>query len=216
MSKQNILVVAAHCDDLELGCGGTIAKLSEEGHKIICYVMTNSEWKNENNEVLRKKEDAFKGAKKAAEILGYELIIGEEDAHDILVRDTLVLKLFDVINRNKIDTIFTHWHDDYHIPHWRINQLVLNCCKKTPRVLGYSVNWYLGRTPFAPNFFISISETQWNKRIEALKCYTDEYKRVGKNWVQYLDNLTQCYGQQIGTHRAEGFHIYKFRWDINE
>jgi len=56
----NVLVVTAHHDDLELGCGGTIAKLHDRESRLISLVLTNSEYRGPDKTIIRTKEAAEK------------------------------------------------------------------------------------------------------------------------------------------------------------
>ncbi|MHA1995610.1 MAG: PIG-L deacetylase family protein [Candidatus Hodarchaeales archaeon] len=208
----NILVVTAHHDDLELGCGGSVAKFIEEGNKVFSLVMTHSGYQAPDQTIVRAKETASEEAKAAAHVLGYELISFDEDTFDIQVKDSNIVKILKIIQEEKIDTVLSHWHNDTHPPHLKINQMVLHASRNVPRVLGFEVNWYIGKSTFSPNFFIPISEVQWEKKIEALRSYKTEYERIGSKWVDYFDRRTKNFGIQIGVSRAEGFHIYKFLW----
>lgn len=210
----NILVVSAHHDDLELGCGGTIAKLIGGGNKTISLVMTHSGYQGPDKKIVRTKEEAIKEAHLASKVLGYELITFDEDTFDISVTDSNIVKILDVIQKFKIDTVFTHWHGDSHPPHRRINTMVLHACRQVPRVLGFAVNWYISELNFSPRFFVSLDNSHWERKIKALQCYDSEFKRAGKKWVEYLNNQTLNYGAQIGVERAEGFISYKFLWGL--
>src|SRR3989338_5142707 len=130
----NVLVVIAHHDDLELGCGGTIAKFKEEGHKVTSLVLTHSGYKGISKAIARTKEDAIKEARLASKVLGYELVSFDEDTLDAPVMDYNVVKILDLITRRKINTVFTHWHGDTHPPHKRINTMALHACRNVPRV----------------------------------------------------------------------------------
>jgi LmbE family N-acetylglucosaminyl deacetylase len=210
----NVLVVTAHHDDLELGCGGTIAKLSDEGHRVISLVMTHSGYQGRDKIRVRTKEEAIEEAHLASQILGYELISFDEDTFDISISDSNILKILNLIFQYKIDTVLTHWHGDTHPPHRRINTMVLHACRHVPRVLGFAVNWYIGEQPFSPNFFVSIDDSKWERKIKALQCYESEFQRTGTKWVEYLNNQTLNYGTQIGVKRAEGYVLYKYLWDL--
>jgi LmbE family N-acetylglucosaminyl deacetylase len=110
----NILVVTAHHDDLELGCGGTVAKMIDSGHRVVSLVMTHSGYKGADGTVVRDRETARTEAEQASQILGYKLICHDEDTFDIPVNDSNICKILDTISENKINTVFTHWHGDTH------------------------------------------------------------------------------------------------------
>jgi LmbE family N-acetylglucosaminyl deacetylase len=213
MDNMNILVVVAHHDDLELGCGGTVARLCDEGHRVISAVMTHSGYHGPDGNIVRDREASLKEAELASKVLGYELFSFDEDTFDMPVTDENIVKILNLINKFQIDTVFTHWHGDTHPPHKRTNTMVLHACRNVPRVLGMEINWYIGEKPFSPNFFISIDSSQWKRKIKALKCYKTEFKRAGAKWVKYLNNQTLNYGTKNGVSRAEGFVVYKYLWE---
>jgi LmbE family N-acetylglucosaminyl deacetylase len=208
----NILVVSAHHDDLELGCGGTVAKLISEGHAVTSLVMTNSGYQDPDQKPIRAKSEALEEAKMASQTLGYALVSYDEDTLDIPVSDENIVKILRTIKEREIDTILTHWHGDSHPPHKRVNTMVLHASRQVPRVLGFAVHWYLGEEPFAPNFFVPIDDAHWDQKIKALGCYQSEFKRTGTKWVDYQDHQTRLFGTQFGVSRAEGFVVYKYLW----
>ncbi len=209
----NVLVVTAHHDDLELGCGRTIAKLLHGEHQVISLVMTHSGYQGADGTYARNKDVVKKESRSASLIMGYKLVCFDEDTLDIPISDSNICKILDTINKYKIDAVFTHWHGDTHPPHRRINTMVLHACHHVPRVLGFAVNWYIGEQPFSPRLFISIDDSQWERKIKALQCYGSEFQRAGIRWVEYMNNQTSNYGTQIGVKRAEGFVVYKYLWD---
>src|SRR5208282_335532 len=83
----NILVVVAHHDDLEIGCGGSIAKLIAAGNRVTCLVMTNSEYSSAQGVVIRRREDAAAESILAARTLGYEIISIDQNCFDIAMSD---------------------------------------------------------------------------------------------------------------------------------
>jgi len=208
----NVLVVTAHHDDLELGCGGTVAKLTDQGHRVISLVMTRSEYAGPDGVIVRSEESATAEGLLASQVLGYELISFDQDALDMPVNDSNVVKILSTIQKYSIDTVFTHWHGDTHPPHKRINTMVLHACRYVPRVLSFAVNWYIGEQTFSPRFFVSVDDSQWERKIRALQSYESEFQRAGARWVEYLNNQSLNYGTQVGVKRAEGYVPYKFLW----
>ena len=69
MSK-NILAIGAHFDDIELGCGGSIAKHALEGDNVYAYVATVSGFSNPYSKSVRKNSVAKKEGKAAMNVLG--------------------------------------------------------------------------------------------------------------------------------------------------
>ena len=57
MSTKNVLAVGAHADDVEIGCGGTVALHARNGDKVILLIMAESFYTYYNGTVLRSKEE---------------------------------------------------------------------------------------------------------------------------------------------------------------
>lgn len=205
----NILVVTAHHDDLELGCGGTLAKLVEAGHRAYSLVLTHSGYRAPDGRDVRLRESALSEGKAAASVLGYELIAHEEDTLDLKVSDANACKILNVVREHGIDTMFTHWPGDTHPVHQRVATMAIQASRGVPRVFGFAVNWYIGPAPFHPTSFFSLEERHWELKIKALRCYQSEFSRMGEEWVAYLDRQTLNLGIPLGVSRAEGFVTFK-------
>ena len=65
-----ILAIGAHLDDIELACGGVLAKAVKAGHTVKMVVMTDSAYSNFDGSVLRTQEEASREGRAAAERLG--------------------------------------------------------------------------------------------------------------------------------------------------
>lgn len=57
MTKRNVLAVGAHADDIEIGCGGVVAKHVKNGDNVYMLVMTTPEYFNYDGRVLRRREE---------------------------------------------------------------------------------------------------------------------------------------------------------------
>ena len=53
MARKNILAVGAHADDVEIGCGGTIASHIKNGDRVIILIMTESFFTNYNGGIIK-------------------------------------------------------------------------------------------------------------------------------------------------------------------
>lgn len=213
-SKRNILVVSAHHDDLEVACGGAVARFVAEGHTVTSLVMTHSGYQDQHGREVRRRADALAEGRAAAAVLGYDLISLDEDTFDIPVADRSTARIIDIVQTRKIDTVFTHWAGDTHPAHARVHTMALQACRRVPRLFVFAANWYIGDLPFHPTTFVSLEEDHWQKKLEALACYKSEYARAGQVWVEYLDHGTRNYGVQLGVERAEGFGTLKNLMDL--
>mgnify|MGYP000509942271 CR=1 FL=1 len=74
-NKLTILAIGAHGDDIELACGGSLAKAISKGHQVIMVVVTGRDSKDHKNVSIRDNGSAEKEAKAAAKILGISKLI---------------------------------------------------------------------------------------------------------------------------------------------
>ena len=128
MSRQ-ILIVSAHPDDMEIGMGGTVAKLVEEGAEITSLIVTDGGrasnpfgWTEQQMAEVRRAE-----ALRAAEVLGVKDVIfcDQPDASDEVDVKAVRRKLVEVLTRLKPTEIYTlHEELDRHTAHRQAGSLV--------------------------------------------------------------------------------------------
>lgn len=121
----NVLAIGAHPDDLEMLCGGTLAKYAAQGHRVsMIHVSTG----NVGHRVIPQDELILTRAREAREagaLIGAEVIsLGEMDLHiraeNMSTRD----KIVDVIRQTRPDIIITHNPRDYMDDHEETSRLV--------------------------------------------------------------------------------------------
>ena len=118
--KLKILAVGAHGDDIELACGGTLAKAIECNHQVEMVLVTGSGSDDHNDVVIRNKDEAKREAIMAATILGVDNlhILGYQDTN-VPYSAELISKLDKIILEFNPDIIFTHFVFDTHQDHIR-------------------------------------------------------------------------------------------------
>ena len=114
LSGRRVLIVGAHADDIEIGCGGTAHKLLQAGSEVTGLVVTDTHYVRDGV-VHRDSAVAQQEGREAAKILGYETHFGSVRNNDVKVTSELVYFIRDHIERCKADTIFTHWDGDAHL-----------------------------------------------------------------------------------------------------
>lgn len=147
--KMNILAIGAHPDDIEVGCGGTLAKYSEKGHNVYLYVATDGGARGDPE--TRIKEQEF-----SAKILGAKkLYWGGYTDTQISINKETIWNLEKVIKEITPDLIFVNFCDDTHQDHRHIAQITISATRYVRNVLFYE-------TPttqnFNPNVFVQLGE----------------------------------------------------------
>lgn len=206
----NILAIGAHFDDIELGCGGALAKHVAKGDKVYAYVATLSGYKNPNNKIVRSNAIALEEGSAAMKILGVELICGDFNTLELEFSEALNMQIVNIIEDKKIDRVYTHWTGDIHHDHHNLAKATLHSCRHVKRILMYRSNWYHSSDRFNGNFYIDITDF-WQKKVDAISAHRSELERVHKKWISFFKNEAENAGQRIESGgMAEVFEIVKW------
>ena len=208
----NILAIGAHFDDIELGCGGTLAKHIAEGDKVFILVVTNSEYRDYDGRTIRTKKVALEEGQKAASILGVaptHLILEGFENQRVLYSMELIEKIDKIIDKLKIGTVYTHWIHDVHQDHSAVGKATLNAARHVPRILMYRSNWYATDAAFRGNFFVDIS-SYIETKIKAIKAHETEYKKFGEKWIDFVKHQNRNSGIEMEAEYAEAFEIIRY------
>lgn len=205
----NVLAIGAHFDDIELGCGGALAKHLTNGDNVYAYVATKSGFTNHQNIVIRSNEVADKEGENAMNILGVTLIKGNFDALKIEFTDELNIDILKIVEDKKIDLVYSHWTGDIHHDHQAVARASLHSCRHVPRQLMYRSNWYHSNLEFKGNFYVDISDF-WEIKKKSIEAHESEMERTGKKWIEFFHNEAKNAGQRIAVKYAEVFEVVKW------
>lgn len=206
----NVLAIGAHFDDVELGCGGVLAKHVEQGDHVYVYVATVSGFSDHYNQSVRESGTALREAQAAMGALGVkELICGQFETLELEFVDALNVEIIKVVIEKKIDLVYTHWVGDIHHDHQAVARASLHSCRHVPRLLMYRSNWYHATQEFRGNFYVDITET-WVTKEKAILAHESEVERTGRKWVRFFRNEAENAGQRIGVPMAEVFEVVKY------
>lgn len=202
-----LLCLGAHCDDIEIGCGGTILRLQEE------YRIDRLQWVVFTSNELRRAE-ALHSAQQFVDGLG--------DAHiEILnYRDAFlsfsaleVKEYFESLKKvMDPDVVFTHYRDDRHQDHRLISDLTWNTFRNH-LILEYEIPKYDGDLG-QPNAFMPLSEAQAAKKVDIL---LDSFaSQRSKHWFdrETFLSLMRIRGLECAHDQryAEAFYVRKWVW----
>jgi LmbE family N-acetylglucosaminyl deacetylase len=206
----NILAIGAHFDDVELGCGGALARHAKEGDNVYVFVATISGFSNQYNQEVRSNDTALAEASNAMKILGAkELICGNFKTLEVEFVDALNIEILKIVTEKKIDQVYAHWTGDIHHDHQAVARASLHSCRHVPRLLMYRSNWYHSTLEFRGNFYVDIT-SYWETKERAIRAHVTEVDRTGNKWISFFRNEAENAGQRIGVPKAEVFEIVKF------
>ncbi|UMY65245.1 MULTISPECIES: bacillithiol biosynthesis deacetylase BshB1 [unclassified Flavobacterium] len=227
--KLDILAFGAHPDDVELGCGGTLAKEIAAGKKVGVVDLTRGELGTRGTADIRDQEAA-----KAAEILGLAVRenLGMRDG--FFVNDEAhQLKIMEVLRKYRPDIVICNAIDDRHIDHGKGSKLVSDACFLSglrrietlqdgqpqeawrPKVVYHYIQW----RNIEPDVTVDISGFI-DKKIESVLAYGSQFYDPNSDEPEtaisskaFLDGVrfrAQDLGRLIGTDYAEGFTVERY------
>jgi LmbE family N-acetylglucosaminyl deacetylase len=216
-----VLAVGAHPDDLEILCGGTLARFVQEGHEV---VMCHATLGNRGSFVHSSEEIArIRGAeaRRAAAVCGAEYATlgfsdGEVNAADAVQQRAVV----DLVRHARPDVILTHSPGDYMGDHNEIARLVFECSfyatlplyetgvpHHPPVTPIYHIETIMG-LGFQPVEFVDITSTIETK-VAMLEAHESQLTWLrdhdGVDIVEQMRTTSRFRGQQCGVAYAEGF-----------
>jgi LmbE family N-acetylglucosaminyl deacetylase len=207
---EKILVLAPHTDDGEFGCGGTIAKLIDEGKQVYYVAFSDCEKSLDPgmapDTLVRELMCATKKLgipENNVFVKKFEVRCFERDRQEILEEMVYLSK---EINP---DLVFIPSPKDLHQDHNTIAMEGLRAFKLSATILGYEVPW--NNLSFNTTCFVTLTEDNIQRKIDALKYYKSQANRLYSS-EQFIRSLAIARGTQIGVQYAETFEV--LRWII--
>lgn len=220
----DILAIGAHPDDVELGCGGTLAKLISEGKKVAVVDLTQGELGTRGTNVTRAEEAA-----NAAAIQGYVNRENLKMKDGFLVNsEEYQMQIVKMIRKYKPEIVFSNAIDDRHPDHAKGSKLVSDACflsglVKIETVLDDEPQeaWrpkqifnYIQWKNITPDFVVDVSDFM-EKKIEACLAFKTQFYDPesaepmtpisSKDFLESLTYRAQDLGRLSGVDFAEGF-----------
>lgn len=199
MKKRNILAVGAHPDDVELGCGGVLAKHLELGDEVFVLVLTNGE---KGNHTLNREECWT--SLTALGIVKENIFFG--NFPDAFLKDDYdsVNWIESYIKKFNITRVYTHSPHDRHQDHRNCSNAVSSAARKVAEIFlfqGPSTN-----VSFEPHLFVEISEANLKQKVVAVSYYKTQIHK-GVFDVNAIQGLAKSQGAKHHTGYAEAFAI---------
>lgn len=218
---KKIMVVSAHPDDEILGCGGTLIKHRELGHRIDWLIVTNiNESQGFSKSRVDSRQEEIIAVEKRLKInktykLNYPTMYLSDES--LL---TMIPKISKIFNESQPEVIYLLNRSDAHSDHLITFKAVMACTKSfrypfIKQILMYECisetefGAILPENNFLPTYFVDIS-TYLNEKIDIMSIYESEidehpFPRSYKN----IEALATYRGATAGVKYAEAFQILK-------
>jgi N-acetylglucosamine malate deacetylase 1 len=223
--KLDVLALGAHPDDVDLSCGGTVAKLAKQGRRVGIADLTRGELGTRGSREIREAE-----AKEAARVLGVQARenLGMPDGNLETTLDNR-LKIVRIIRKYQPDVLLMPYPVDRHPDHERGHTL----CREAwfaaglakietemdgrrqepfrPRAYYYYMQWF----EFPPSFIVDISD-EFEQRMECVRAFKSQFYDPDSNerqtilstpeFLEMLRTRMAYYGDKIGKKYGEPFY----------
>jgi N-acetylglucosamine malate deacetylase 1 len=206
MESKTIIAFGAHPDDLEIGMGGTIAKLSAMGYDVQPVIATLPNFVKSDTKEGRKSESLS-----SANVMGCKSPIFLDLSPEQMVFGRKLVTLIDsLITEHKPDSVFTQWHGDSHQDHQILTSSVISACRNQNNLFMYETTIPGGITEksFRPQLFVDVTETIDIKK-DALECFQSQFIRCGEIWIPAVIGRCSYRGYQVDAKYAEAFEVVK-------
>ncbi len=201
--------------DVEIGCGGTVARHTKNGDNVVILVMAESSYTYYDGTVLRSKEEGVLEEEIAAKVLDAKLInLGFETKNVPYSRES-VERINEVIDEYDIEIIYTHWYHDSHQDHRRTTQSVLSAGRYVKNILMYEPEYPAGRSysGFHNQYYVDITPT-FEQKMEALKQHKSQVKKYGNDFLGAVEARARHRGYEIRSKYAECFEVLRLMGGI--
>jgi len=224
MSDQvDLLAIAAHRDDVELTCGGTLAKAAKSGHRVGIIDLTQGEMGTRGDAATRAAE-----AERAAKTLGVAIRVNARlrDAH--LENDEASRKkIVELIRRAKPKVVILPFPVGRHPDHRIASELGRDACylaglakyapstdveAHRPYKLLYALTYR--EDPVKPTFVVDISDV-FETKMQAIRCYSSQFEGAkaagevyptGQDLYELIRVQSAHYGSLIRRRYGEPFY----------
>ncbi len=217
----DVLAIGAHPDDVEMICGGTVAKMVDRGYSVAIIDMTQGEMGTRGTPEMRNGE-----ANAAAEVLGVSerVNLGQPDGR---MENTLEARVAVVeqIRRLRPKLVLTHYWDDLHPDHSATGKIVrdtmypagfANFPAKGDPYRPNEYLYFMAHTPFEPSFIVDVTE-YWDKKVESINCYNSQLHDdtidgletliAQPTFIKRLEARARHYGSMIYREYGEPFLV---------
>jgi bacillithiol biosynthesis deacetylase BshB1 len=217
--QYDILAFGAHADDVEIGMGGTIAKLASEGREIVICDLTEADLSSNGTVELRKAEAAL-----AADILGVKtrITLGFPD-RGLLLKEEYINKIADCIRTYRPKIVFAPYFEDRHPDHGNCARLVEEAVfsagirkyqtaeneqpHRVEKLYFYMINGF-----HQPDFTVDITSFI-DRKLASLRAYRSQFERsehtfdtpLVNGYIETVEAREKMFGKQVGVNFAEGF-----------
>ncbi|BDB96024.1 hypothetical protein HYD_1570 [Candidatus Hydrogenosomobacter endosymbioticus] len=214
MKTNRIIFLSPHTDDSELGSGGTISKMVENGADVWVVAFSKCE-KSIKNSGLTDSKTLVSEFHNSMDVLGVaenrRITLDFEVREFQRDRQLLLDNMIKISKEISPDTVVFPSKSDIHQDHSSVYLEAMRTFKNCS-MWCYEMIW--NNFGFDPNMFISLNSSQIEKKIAALSCYDSQKHTLKKGYFNdsFIRGLAVARGIQCGCDFAESFEAIRIIW----
>lgn len=211
MGPQKVLLLAPHTDDAELGCGGTMARMLEEGVQIYVAAFSTARASlppGSDPDLLRKE---FQAAMASLSIPQEQLFVYDYEVRKLSYsRQEVLEELVRLRAQIRPDMVLLPSGSDLHQDHQVVYNEGLRAFKEIT-VWGYELPW--NHITFSAQAFVTLEKKHLDKKWGALQLYESQFaKQRGYFSEEFIYGLAKVRGTQVRAEFAEAFEVIRTKW----
>ena len=194
----NILAIGAHPDDIEIGCGATLAKASRLGHNVFMQILTDGAF---SGDPRTRRSESERAAKK---IGARDLLWGGFQDTRLPFYDNLIPKIEEAIAKTDPAFVFIHHGHDTHQDHRSANAASIVAARRVRNVMFFESPTTID---FSPNVYVDVGDSL-NKKIESLQAHASQVMKTNiqdRSIMEMAKALATFRGTQARVKSAEAF-----------
>jgi len=201
LEQRRVLAIGAHPDDVEIACGGMLARHTAEGDLVRILVLSRGAMGGDVNIRLRE-------AHEAAELLGGRLELGDLQDSRIPDSGATVALIARTVGDLRPTHVYTHALEDTHQDHRAVHIATLAAANGVPNVYCYQSA--STTVDFTPNYYVDIS-AYMEAKLHAVAAYCSEGDRAGRLHPDSIKATAAYWGRFAGYKLAEPLRIIRQR-----
>lgn len=210
MAYQRVLAVGAHTDDIEIGCGAFLSRLSDRGAQIEAIAFSRAEGSLPEEFPRDTLEVEFRESMKVIGLTEGVHVEGLPVRHFPEHRQLVLERLVELNRSFQPDLVLTMNSSDTHQDHNVVHQESVRAFRGAT-VLGYEIPWNQQQNVI--NLFVQVSEEDVARKVQMLACYESQAK-LKRTYVaeEYVRSAAVFRGFQARKPLAEAYEVITMQW----
>jgi LmbE family N-acetylglucosaminyl deacetylase len=203
----NIVIVAAHPDDAEYGCGGLVCKAIAAGHKVHILTFTNGDKYGKIPEGASLQEVRESEARDAAAVCGAEVHFLRYRDRELQFNEETLRLTYEYLVKLQAEFVVAHWPADQHPDHQVCGVLATQALLKLPNVGLAYYQATVGAQTFGmnPNRYVDIGDVV-DRKMQMIRCHVSQ---IVDDVVRIHEVTDRWYGANMRVEYAEAYYMHR-------